>query len=175
MNVFETKPDDSEYAPYYGTYINLVPAGDVRDHLRMQGHETIALLAGLSDSRADKPYAPGKWTLKQVISHMTDAERVFSYRMLSFGRGDPAPLPSFDQEQWVPTADANARSVASLVLEFAAVRSATVQLASSLTEAAFVRRGVASGNAVSVRAIAFICAGHELHHRTIIRERYLRV
>jgi hypothetical protein len=175
MTAFLDRPDDSEYAPFYGGYVGLVPQGDVRDHLRTQIHETIALLSGVREAKAVQAYAPGKWTLKEVIGHMCDAERVFSYRILSIGRGDPAQLPSFDENQWAPASNANARQTAALVLELASVRSATVQLVASLSEEAFLRRGTASGKLVSVRALAYICAGHERHHLKIIRERYLAV
>ena len=175
MSVFADRPDAEEYAPFYAGYVNLVPAGDVRSHLQTQGHETIALFSGLSEAQAAHAYAPGKWTLKEVLSHVNDAERVFSYRMLSIGRGDPSPLPSFDENVWVPASGANDRSAASLVLEFAAIRASTVQLAGSLTAEAFVRRGTASGKTISVRALAFVCAGHERHHLNIVRERYLKI
>ena len=173
MNAFLTHPEDTEYAPFYAGYVSLVPAGDVRGHLGTQLHETIALLSGVTEDKAERAYAPGKWTLKEVIGHMCDAERVFGYRMLSIGRGDPAALPSFDENLWVPASNANARTMAALVLEFAAVRASTVQLSGSLTEEAFLRLGTASGKVISVRALAYICAGHERHHLKIIRERYL--
>ena len=173
MNAFLTRPDEAEYAPFYAGYVSLVPPGDVRAHLGAQLHETVALLSAVTDDRAERAYAPGKWTLKEVIGHMCDAERVFGYRMLSIGRGDPASLPSFDENLWVPASNANARTVAALVLEFAAVRASTVQLSGSLTEEAFLRRGTASGKVISVRALSYICAGHERHHLKIIRERYL--
>jgi hypothetical protein len=174
VNAFLARPDESEYAPFYAGYVGLVPEGDVRDHLRTQAHETIALLAGVSELKASQAYAPGKWTLKEVIGHMCDAERVFGYRILSIARGDPAPLPSFDENQWVPASNANARTTAALVLEFASVRAATTQLVGSLSDEAFLRRGTASGKLISVRALAYICAGHERHHLKIIRERYLK-
>ena len=172
---FEERPDAAEYAPFYAGYINQVPPGDVRGHLQTQVHETIALFSGLSEAKGAHAYAPGKWTLKEVLGHMSDAERVFSYRILWIARGDQAALPSFDENQWVPNSRANERSVASLVLEFAAIRSSTVQLACSLSDEAFVRRGTASGKTVSARALAFVCAGHERHHLNIVRERYLKL
>jgi hypothetical protein len=173
MSAFLDRPAEAEYAPFYAGYIHLVPPGDVRDHLRTQLHETITLLSGVSEERAGQAYAPGKWTVKEVVGHMTDAERVFSYRMVSIARGDPASLPSFDENLWAPHSNANARTMASLLLEFASVRASTAQLAGSLTEEAFTRRGTASGNLISVRALAYVCAGHERHHLKVIRERYL--
>jgi len=173
MNAFAARPDESEYAPFYAAYVSQVPAGDVRNHLRTQLPETLTMLAGVSEATAERAYAPGKWTLKEVLGHISDAERVFSYRLVSIARGDPAQLPPFDENAWVPASNANARPVAELLLEFATVRASTVQLVSALTEPAFLRRGTASGKTISARAIAFICAGHERHHRAIIRERYL--
>jgi hypothetical protein len=173
MSAFLDRPAEAEYAPFYAGYIHLVPSGDVRDHLRTQLHETIALLSGVSEERGGQAYAPGKWTLKEVIGHVTDAERVFSYRMVSIARGDPAALPAFDENLWAPASNASARSVAALVLQFASVRASTVQLADSLSEEAFTRRGTASGKVISVRALAYVCAGHERHHVNVIRDRYL--
>ena len=173
MNAFAERPDESEYAPFYAAYVSQVPAGDVRDHLRTQLPETLTMLSGVPEATAERAYAPGKWTLKEVLGHISDAERVFSYRLVSIARGDPAQLPPFDENAWVPASNANARPVAELLLEFATVRASTVQLVSALTEPAYLRRGTASGKTISARAIAFICAGHERHHRAIIRERYL--
>jgi uncharacterized damage-inducible protein DinB len=173
MSAFLERPDQSEFAPYYAGYIGMVPSGDIRDQLRVHGQETIALLSGVSDEKADQAYAAGKWTLKEVAGHVCDAERVFTYRALSIARRDPAALPGFDQNLWVPESNANARSMAGIALEFDAVRAATVQLVGSLTEDAFLRRGTASGVPVSARALIYICAGHERHHVKVIRERYL--
>jgi hypothetical protein len=167
------RPAADEYAPYYATYTALVPDGDVRDHLRLQLHETVALLSGISDERASRGYGPGKWTLKEVVLHMIDTERVFCYRLLRIARGDTTPLPGFEQDDWVPHSGANARPLSSLLLEFAAVRAATLQLMDSLEPAAWARRGTASDKPVSARALAYICAGHERHHQRILRERYL--
>jgi hypothetical protein len=173
MSAFAERPATTEFAPFYAGYVGLVPAGDVRDHLRTQGMETVALLSGVSEAKAEQAYAAGKWTLKEVVGHIIDAERVFSYRMLSIGRGDPASLPPFDENLWVPASNANNRTMAGLLLELATVRAATVQLVNALDAAAWTRLGTASGKTVSVRALAYITAGHERHHVKIIRERYL--
>jgi uncharacterized damage-inducible protein DinB len=162
-----------EYAEFYGAYISRVPDGDLRSHLRTQMHETIALLSAVPDAKAEKAYGAGKWTLKEVILHMSDAERVFNYRMLRIARNDQTPLAAFDENAWVPHSCANARSVASLVMEFAAVRGATLAMIDSLPDAAWEQKGTASGHTISARALAYICAGHEAHHLAIIRERYL--
>jgi uncharacterized damage-inducible protein DinB len=167
------RPDASEHAPYYGKYIEKVPDGDVRTHLRAQLYETITLLSGVSDEHARKAYGPGKWTLKESLLHVIDAERVFAYRLLRIARADETPLPGFEQDDWVPNSAANARSVASLLLELSTVRASTLALVESIEERAWVRRGTASNNAVSARAIAYIIAGHERHHQGIFRERYL--
>lgn len=169
-----TRPAAAEHAPYYGTYISLVPAdGDVRDHLRAQLPETIAMLSGVDDARASRGYGPGKWTLKESLLHVIDAERVFAYRLLRIARGDATPLPGFEQDDWVPHSGANSRSVASLLLELATVRASTLQLMDSLDAAAWARRGTASDKSVTARAIAYIISGHERHHQRIFRERYL--
>lgn len=167
------RPGTDEYAPYYGNYISLVPDGDVRHHLRLQLSETLAMLSGVSEDRAGKAYGPGKWTLKESVLHMIDAERVFSYRLLRIARGDQTPLPGFEQDDWVPRSGANGRTMASLLLEFATVRASTLMLVESVDVGAWMHRGTASNNPVSARAVAYIIAGHERHHQRILRERYL--
>jgi hypothetical protein len=167
------RPNEDEYAPFYGGYVNLVPGGDVRQQLRAQLHETLATLTGVSDAVANKAYGPGKWTLKEVVGHMSDAERVFAYRLLRIARADETPLPGFDENMWVPASGANVRTLDSLLLEFVSVRAATLSLLESLSADAWVRRGTASGKTISVRALAYVVAGHERHHLRIIRERYL--
>ena len=167
------RPATDEFADWYAGYIGLVPDGDVRDHLRRQANETISLLSGVTDTRASRGYAPGKWSLKELVCHVGDGERVFAYRLLRIARGDATPLPGFEQDDWVPQSGANARSMEGLLLELSTVRGATVQLADSLSPDAWMRRGTASGNPLSARAIAYIIAGHELHHRQIVREKYL--
>ncbi len=167
------RPGTDEYAPYYGNYISLVPDGDVRQHLRLQLSETLAMLSGVSEDRAGKAYGPGKWTLKESVLHMIDAERVFGYRLLRIARGDETPLSGFEQDDWVPRSGANVRTMASLLLEFATVRASTLMLVESIESTAWTHRGTASNNPVSARAIAYIIAGHERHHQRILRERYL--
>lgn len=167
------RPDADEVSSYLTNYTSLVPDGDVRDHLRRQQHETIVLLSGVDEAHAARGYAPGKWTLKESLLHVIDTERVFAHRLLRIARGDATPLPAFDQDAWVPNSAAAGRSVPSLLLEYAAVRAATVQLVESLEPAAWARRGTASGVTISARALAYVIAGHELHHHRIFRERYL--
>lgn len=167
------RPATGEFGEYYGKYIGLVPDGDVRGHLARQIHESIALMSGVSEAKAEKGYGAGKWTLKEVVGHICDTERVFGYRLLRIARGDETPLPGFEQDDWVPISGSNARTMASHLLEFAAIRAATLQLMHGLPDEAWARRGTASGLGISARALAYICAGHELHHQVIIRERYL--
>ena len=166
------RPAAGEFIPYYGTYIARVPAGDLAGILATQGASTQRLLALLGDARARHRYAPEKWSVKEVIGHLADAERVFAYRARRFARADESPLAGFDEKAYVPIADFDRRPLAALLAEFAAVRAATLALVTSLDEAAWRRQGTANGAGVSVRALACIIAGHELHHLAILRERY---
>ncbi len=167
------RPDSSEYAPAFAGYVAKVPDGDFLVNLEQQSEETMALLSAVPESRGGYAYAPGKWTLKEVLGHLTDAERVFSYRVLRIARGDTIPLPGFDENAWVPKAGANARTLADLLGEFRVVRAATLALLRHLPPESVTRVGTASERPVSVRAIAWIIAGHERHHLGIIKERYL--
>jgi hypothetical protein len=167
------RPDATEFADFYAGYIAGVPDGDLIAVLESQGKETLGLLRGVPESKGGFAYAPGKWTLKDVLGHIADAERVFSYRVLRIARGDQTPLASFDENAWVPTAGAGARTLTDLLEELAAVRASTLALLRHLPPEAPTRRGTASGKTISVRALAWIIAGHERHHVRIIRERYL--
>jgi hypothetical protein len=170
----QTAPAEGEYAEAYARYVARVPTGDVVASLRDGLDETMALLRGLDSSRTTAGYAPGKWSIRDVVLHMADTERVMSYRALRIARGDTTPLASFDENAYAPTAGANARSMESLLDELTAVRRATVALFEGLPDEAWARRGTASGKAVSVRGLAWIIAGHERHHLAVIRERYLQ-
>lgn len=167
------RPESSEYAPYYGTYIGKVPDGDLLRGLEAQSEATMGLLSGVPEAKGGFAYAPGKWTLKEVIGHVTDAERVFSYRALRIARGDTIPLPGFDQDPWVPNSGANARTLADLLGELRVVRASTLALLRHLPPESVTRMGTASDKPISVRALAWIIAGHERHHLGIVRERYL--
>jgi hypothetical protein len=167
------RPGADEYAPFYGSYVAGVPEGDVTHALTAQGENFRGLLQDIGDEKAAFAYAPGKWTIKEVILHIADGERIFAYRMLRMARGDATPLASFDENAYTPMGAANDRPLDSLLAEFAAVRGATLALLRGLPEAAWTRRGVASGKDVSVRALAWITAGHALHHERILHERYL--
>jgi hypothetical protein len=166
-------PDRTEAAEYYFTYIEQVAAGDIRGILEGQSTETVAFLQGISEERSLYRYAPEKWTIRQVVSHVNDAERLFVFRAFWFARGFDSPLPSFDQDVAVAAAAADERSWISHVEEFQAVRGATLTFFRHLSADAWTRRGVASGNPFTVRALAYICAGHVSHHARILRERYL--
>lgn len=168
-----TRPLDTEYAPYYGRYISRVPEGDVVRTLETQLAETLALLRAIPEERAGHRYAEGKWTLKEVVGHVSDSERIFAYRALRIGRGDTTPLPGFEQEDYVRGTDFNRRPLADLAAELEAVRRATILLLRGMDDTALARRGTASGYEVTARALAYIIAGHERHHVGVIRERYL--
>jgi len=167
------RPDATEYAPFYGTYVGRVPDGDLLELLERQRRETQNLLAGLSDTQALHRYAPGKWSIKEVVGHLMDSERVFCYRALRFARADEKPLQGFDEKAWVPAGSFDARPLADLAAELDAVRRATIALFRGFDAAALARKGTANNNEVTVRALAWIVAGHERHHVAILRERYL--
>jgi uncharacterized damage-inducible protein DinB len=167
------RPAADEYAPYYGTYIAQVPDGDVVATLAEQVDDTLDALRGLTEEQALFRYAPGKWSVKEVLTHMIDAERVFMYRALTFGRGATDSLPPFDEDAWAPAAEADAVPLEELLDEFAAVRASTVAMLAHFPRDAWRRRGIASGKGVTVRALAWMTAGHERHHLRVLRERYL--
>ena len=171
-----TRPQEGDFLPYAGTYINLVAEGiDPRAALRAQPEEIHAVFASLSEEQTEKGYAPGKWSLKEKLLHQIDSERIFAYRALRFSRGDSKDLPGYDQDDYVVHSGANARSIASLLAEYDATRASTLALFSSFTEEQLARRGSANGGPATVRALAYIVPGHELHHLHLIRERYLPI
>lgn len=167
------RPAPDEYGAYYGRYIDRVPEGDLCATLEAQLEETLGLLRALPDVRGNDRYAPGKWSIKEVLGHVIDTERIMSYRALRVGRGDPTPLPAFEQDDYVRAADFERRTLHDLCEELAAVRAATVHLFRHFDPAALTRRGTASGHPVTPRALGYIIAGHERHHAAILRERYL--
>ena len=172
MRFLETRPEAGEFAPSYAGYIARVPAGDLSEILAVQQIALSRLLARVDDAGAMRRYAPGKWSVKEVLGHIADGERVFAYRALRFARGDTTPLPGFDENAWVPAGGFDRRPVEALAGELTAVRAGTLALVSSLEEAAWMRKGTANDQPISVRALATIIAGHELHHVAILRERY---
>ena len=169
----EAFPERTEAAEYYFTYIDQAPRGDICRTLAAQSGTTLGLLQGISEERSLYRYAPGKWSIRQLTSHVNDAERLFVFRAFWFARGFDSPLPSFDQDVAAAAAGADERSWDSHVEEFRAVRSATLAFFEHLPREAWDRRGVASGNPFSVRALAFIAAGHAAHHMRVLRDRYL--
>ena len=171
--ITSSPPDRTESADYYFTYIDQVPAGDIRDLLEGQLSETLMMLRSIPEDRSLHRYAPDKWSISQVLSHINDTERVFSYRAFWFARALPDPLPSFDQDITVARAGADDRAWTSPVDEFAAVRGGTISLFRNLPDDAWTRRGIASGNPFTVRALAYITYGHVAHHLRLLRERYL--
>lgn len=166
------RPGDDEFDPYYARYVTRVPEGDIVAILKEQIEETTGLLEGLSDERAGYRYEPGKWSVREVVGHITDAERIFTARALRFGRNDPTPLPSFDENAYVAAGGFDSRALSDLVDELRAVRRATVALYGGLSDDAWLRAGTASNARVTVRGLAFIIAGHELHHRELLHTRY---
>jgi len=167
------RPDASEHSPYYGRYVAAVPEGDILAVLRRDRDEWQSLIAELSEAKGNHRYAPGKWSIRQVIGHVSDTERVFSYRAFRIARGDRTPLASFDQDEYVKTAGSEHRTLSSLAAELLAVRESTLALFTSLSDEAWTRSGTPSDNPVSVRALAYITAGHAQHHLKIVREQYL--
>jgi uncharacterized damage-inducible protein DinB len=168
-----TRPAADEYAPYYGTYVSRVGDGDIVRTLKSQIGPTAALLRAIPDSRAGHRYAPGKWSIREVIGHLSDAERIFAYRALRFARHDATPLPGFDENAFVANARLDERSLGGLVDEYEAVRSASVAMFDAFFPDEWQRAGEASGKRMSVRALAWVMAGHELHHIGVLKERYL--
>lgn len=169
----ESRPVEGEFLPYYERYIALVPEGDVLSTLEAQMSETQALLRGLPASSSTYRYAPGKWSVNELVGHVIDSERIFAARALRFARNDPTPLPGFEQDDYVRNSTFDAYPFLELASEWDAVRRTTVFLFQHLEESAWMRRGVANNAEVSVRALAYIIAGHELHHREILQARYL--
>ena len=167
------RPASGEYHPYYETYVSLVGPGSITATLEANASETLDLLGRIPEDRANLAYAPGKWTLKQVVGHMSDTERVFAYRLLRAARGDTTRLAGFDQDPWAGAWDVTGVPLASLVAEFGAVRASTLFLLRHLGPDDWTRRVNASEADVSVRALAFMIAGHELHHMGVLKREYL--
>jgi hypothetical protein len=168
----ESRPATDEYAPYCEKYVSLITEGDIMGVLQSHLNHVTTLFSGRSERDGNFRYASGKWTVKEVVGHISDAERIFAYRALRIARGDQTPLAGFEQDDYVRGGRFTHRKLADLVEEFTNVRLATLSLFSSLDANAWLCRGVANNSEVTVRALAFIAAGHELHHRRILEERY---
>jgi uncharacterized damage-inducible protein DinB len=166
------RPGPDEHVPYYQRYVALVPDGDVIAHLERQIVGTSRLLAPIDETLALYRYAEGKWSVKEVLGHVVDAERIFAYRALRIARGDQTPLAGFDENAYVPAGRFDMRPIRSLLDEYSAARRSTVAFLHGLDAEAAARRGIANQHPISVRALAWITAGHELHHVAILKERY---
>ena len=168
------RPGADEHAPFYAAYIAEVPAGDLVDTLERQGAALASLVRGLPESRGGFRYAEGKWSINDVVLHICDAERVFGYRALRFVRNDETDLPGFDEGLFAKNAGADGRRLGDLADELEAIRRSTLALLQPLDDAAMARRGTANGRPITARAIAWIIAGHGVHHERVLRERYLK-
>ena len=167
------RPGADEYAPSFAGYVARIAEGEaILAVLARQLDEFLDRLKGIPDARGDYRYAPDKWSIKQVVGHLSDTERVFAYRALRIGRGDTTPLPSFDDQAYVPEQRADDCPMAGLVEEWDAVRRATIALLRNLPSAGWYRRGIASEQPISVRALAYVIAGHTHHHLEVLEARY---
>ena len=166
------RPEPGEFAPYYDRYISLVSGSDILATLDSQRRQMLLLLSGRDESDGDFRYASDKWSVKEVLGHVCDTERIFAYRALRISRADTTPIEGFEQDDYVRYGPFASRPLADLVDDYIAVRRATLTLFRNLDEQAWTRRGITNKNEVSVRAIAYLTAGHELHHRRILEEKY---
>ena len=173
MSGLPARPDPSEHDAYYSTYIDLVPEGDVLEILGTQIEATLELLTSVSPEVEEHRYAPGKWSVREVVGHVIDAERIFAHRALTFARSDQGPLPGMDQDDYASASNAGDRPLAELAAELAAVRQSSLALFRSFPDDAWTRSGVASGFSFTVRCFPFIVAGHEIHHRNGLMNDYL--
>jgi uncharacterized damage-inducible protein DinB len=169
----QTRPKPADYASAHAAYVALVPNGNVIRTLERQRKEMKQLMDGIDEAKAGHRYAPGKWTVREVLGHVMDAERVFAYRALCFARGERASQPGFDEQAWAGSSNADGRARADIAKEYDAMRRSTVALLRSFSEEMWDRRGTANNYQASVRGLAWVIAGHELHHVKILRERYL--
>lgn len=172
-NIADTRPRADEYAPSYSQYVSRVPEGNVLATLGEQLESTLAVLRNIPEEKGNSRYAEGKWSIKELVGHMVDAERIFGYRLLRFARNDQTPLPGFEQDDYVANGGFDKCRLSDLVEELEHVRKSNLSLLRNLDAEAWQRRGDANGQPVSVRALAHIIAGHEAHHMEILRTRYL--
>ncbi len=167
------RPDPDDCAPYFRRYTDQVPDGDVLALLERQVEETCALVAGFGEDGARHRYAEGKWSVKEVVGHLVDTERMFVYRALSFARADATELPGMEEDDWAAASNVDDVPLVDLLDELLAVRRSTTAFFRNLDATALARTGVASGNRFTVGVVAWLLAGHEIHHAGVIRERYL--
>jgi hypothetical protein len=169
-----SRPHPGDYAPYCDQYISLVPGNDIVTTLNDQRRQMLLLLCGRTEADGDLRYAPDKWSLKEVLGHINDTERIMAYRALRISRGDATPIEGYEQDDYVRNGPFARRPLEDLIEDYIAVRRATISLFRNLGDDAWTRRGVANKIEVTVLALAYIIAGHELHHRRIIEEKYLK-
>jgi hypothetical protein len=168
-----TKPDLASVPPFYQRYVDFVKDMDVLDALKFSNKETLLMVQGIAEAKGEYRYAPGKWTIKELLCHMMDAERIFAYRALRFARKDQTPLSGFEENDYAPEANAHSRSIVVLAGEMERLRQVSIDLYHSFTPEMLNRTGTANQTALSVLSLGYIIAGHESHHRKILRERYL--
>jgi len=166
------RPDATEYPAYTQRYIDLVPEEDIAAGLEKQGRETATLLRSVSEEKASSRYAPDKWTVKQVVRHFTDAERIFTYRALAIARGEKKSLPGFEESEYAAASGADQQTIRTLAEEYETVRRSTIAFFHGLSPQAWDRIGIANDNPASVRGLAYTILGHERHHLRVLRERY---
>lgn len=169
-----TRPEKTEYFEYYDKYVQLVPHGNLLDQFQTVHEQTKKLILSLSEEQLNYRYADRKWCIKEILIHLADAERVFAYRALRFARKDTTPLSGFDENLYVPQSKAADRNITDILREFSSVRKATLELLLSFDDDMFKRSGKANDKEISVRALAYILLGHEMHHVNVIKERYLK-
>ena len=167
------KPETSEYNPYYEKYISLIEEGELLNALERQPSELRSLLNGLDEEKGKYAYADGKWSIKEVLSHLVDGERIFGYRVLRISRGDETPIEGFEQDGYIENSHANERSFEDLLEELSLQRNANLLMLKNLRDDGWKRLGTASQSPVSVRALGFIMAGHVRHHINILKDQYL--
>jgi hypothetical protein len=166
------RPQQSEYAPYYAGYVGLVPEADILGVLEAQNAELRDLVASVPADRESYRYEPGKWSIREVLGHIGDGERVFGFRAFCFSRGETNPLPGFDEKEYVARSSFDHQGLAELIADFSGLRSSNLRMLRRLAPQTWLNKGTASGNPVSVRALAFILAGHVRHHVKVLRDRY---
>lgn len=167
------RPEPTEYDSYYRPYVDAVPDGDIVEILSREGEHAVDLFLSIDHDRGVESYAAGKWSIAELIGHVVDTERLFSYRTLRIVRGDKTPMPGMEQDDWVAGANFNNRGLESLGREFLALRASNIALYSSFTDEDLDRTGVASELEFSVRALMYILAGHTIHHVKVLEDRYL--
>jgi uncharacterized damage-inducible protein DinB len=171
MNI--PKPKQDTYPPYYSKYISLVPSENLLQELLDQLFASLQVLENITEEKSSHAYAHGKWTIKELLKHVIDTERIFCFRALSIARGEIKNIPGFDENEYVKNSNANLRKFSEIREEFIAVRTASISLVKGFTDDVFHHSGIANGNRVNVSAICYMIVGHEIHHRNILIERYL--